>query len=254
MKPFHLRILKGNYFVNVGVVIAAAGQGKRMRRGFNKQFIPLGDRPLIAHTLAAFERMSAVGEIVVVTRRVDIPRAEAIRRAFQWKKVKHIVVGGETRQESVRLGLKYLNTEWVLVHDGARPFVKETMVRKLLDEAKTYGAAVPGVPVKDTIKQVDGNGIIEKTPDRARMWAVQTPQVFRLSELREAHERARRENLTVTDDAMLMEHLGVGVKTVRGDYFNLKVTTPEDLLFAEAILQHKTSVGGFAADENRTRF
>lgn len=235
--------LKGEVVVTVGVVVAAAGQGKRMRKGFNKQFIQLGDRPILMHTLQAFEHMSSVEQIVVVTSAGDIAKCEALCRSYNVRKVTDVVAGGKTRQDSVRIGLNKVRTDWVLVHDGARPFVSEEMVNELLESAQKHGAAVLGVPVKDTIKKVNVDGIIEETPERKSMWAVQTPQAFRLSELKRAHARAREEELAATDDAMLMEHLGFDVRIVRGDYYNIKITTPEDLWFAESILQHMRKMG-----------
>lgn len=229
--------------MSVGVVIAAAGQGKRMRKGFNKQFIQLGDRPIIIHTLQVFERIAAIDQIVVATGSKDVAKCKELCRSFGLRKVTDIVPGGETRQESVRVGLDAVQTEWVLVHDGARPFVSETHVEALLESVRKHGSAVLGVPVKDTIKKVNVDGVIDETPERESMWAVQTPQAFRLSELRKAHEQARREEFAATDDAMLMEHMGFDVRMVRGDYYNLKITTPEDLWFAEAILQHMRRLG-----------
>lgn len=229
--------------MKVGVVVAAAGQGRRMRKGFNKQYIQLGDRPIIVHTLQVFERMEAIDQIVVVTSKKDVSKCMDLCRSYGLHKVTHIVPGGETRQDSVRIGLNEMSTDWVLVHDGARPFVSEPLIVDLLAMVKKHGAAVLGVPVKDTIKKVNAGSVIEETPDRERMWAVQTPQAFRLSELKKAHEIAVKERFAVTDDAMLMEHSGYKVRMVRGDYYNIKITTPEDLWFAEAILQHMSRLG-----------
>lgn len=214
-----------------------------MRTGFNKQFIQLGDRPIIVHTLQVFERMRTIDQVVVVTGGQDVAKCEDLCRSHGLHKVKKIVPGGETRQDSVRIGLHAIAGEWVLVHDGARPFVSEAMIEALLESVRKHGAAVLGVPVKDTMKKVNVDGVIEETPDRESMWAVQTPQAFRLSELKKAHEMAEREQFIATDDAMLMEHTGFDVRMVRGDYYNLKITTPEDLWFAEAILQHMTRLG-----------
>lgn len=229
--------------MSVGVVIAAAGHGKRMGKGFNKQFIQLGDRPMIVHTLQVFERLRAIDEIVVVTGAADVARCHDLCRSYRLNKVKRIVPGGETRQQSVQIGLRSLSSEWVLVHDGARPFVSSAMIETLLSKVQRHGAAVLGVPVKDTIKKVNEQGIIEETPDRKSMWAVQTPQAFRLTELKQAHEIAARQQLVATDDAMLMEKTGTKVHMVRGDYYNIKITTPDDLWHAEAILQHMTRLG-----------
>lgn len=228
--------------MNVGVVIAAAGKGTRMQKGYNKQFILIREKPLIAHTLQVFERMPAIGRIVVVTGRADIAKLEDLCRTYALDKVTDIVSGGKSRQESVYRGLCVLDREeWVLVHDGARPFVSERAITRLLHTVRDCGAAVLGVPVKDTIKQVAASGAVEETPDRDRLWAIQTPQAFRLSALKQAHERARREKRQATDDAALMEHMGWGVHVVRGTDDNIKITTPTDLALAEAILKMRES-------------
>jgi 2-C-methyl-D-erythritol 4-phosphate cytidylyltransferase len=149
-------------------------------------------------------------------------------------KVKRIVPGGRERQESVRLGLKELDTDWVLVHDAVRPFVSHEAISRLLDAVRMHGAAILAVPVKDTVKLVNDAGIVEGTPDRKRLWAVQTPQAFRREWLVKAHEQASGEP-AATDDAMLVEQLGIDVRVVEGEYTNIKLTTPDDLIWAEAI-------------------
>lgn len=224
--------------MSVGVVIAAAGQGKRMRKGMNKQYMELGDRPMIVHTLEIFERMAEIDDVVVVTGEKDVTKCQDLCRSYGLHKVTRIVPGGKTRQESVRLGLEELQTDWVLVHDGARPFVSEGAVRVLLARVAEHGAAILGVPVKETVKKVNPDGVIEETPDRQSMWVVQTPQAFRLSELKKAHKAALGDEFEATDDAMLMEHIGIDVHIVHGDYRNIKITTPEDVWFAEAILKY----------------
>lgn len=224
--------------MDVGVVVVAAGQGKRMGRGYNKQFIPLGDRPLLVHTLQVFERMANVAHVVLVTSEGDLARCQALCRAYNLTKVSDVVAGGETRQESTRCGLARIRAEWVLVHDGARPFVTEVVVADLIASMRTYGAAVLAVPVKDTIKKVNAAGFVESTPPREQLWAVQTPQAFCTAELQRAHEQAAALGIDVTDDAMLMERMGRDVYVVRGDYDNIKLTTPEDVYIAETIL-HK---------------
>lgn len=209
----------------------------------NKQFIELGDRPMIVHTLELFERMTEIDDVVVVTGEKDVTRCQGLCRSYGLHKVTRVVPGGKTRQESVRLGLRELQTEWVLVHDGARPFVSEDVVRALLDRVTKHGAAILGVPVKETVKKVNPDGVVEETPDRQSMWVVQTPQAFRLSDLRKGHEAALHDAFEATDDAMLMERIGVDVHIVHGDYRNIKITTPEDMWFAEAILKHMRRQG-----------
>ena len=163
---------------------------------------------------------------------------EALCRSYNVRKLTDLAQVEKRAQDSVRIGLNKVRTDWVLVHDGARPFVSEEMVNELLESAQRHGAAVLGVPVKDTMKKVNVDGIIEETPERQSMWAVQTPQAFRLSELKRAHARAREEELAATDDAMLMEHLGFDVRIVRGDYYNIKITTPEDLCCKVSVATH----------------
>ncbi|SEN59837.1 2-C-methyl-D-erythritol 4-phosphate cytidylyltransferase [Lihuaxuella thermophila] len=223
--------------MSVGVIIPAAGQGKRMGTKESKQFLFLDDQPVLLHTLRVFETHPEVGEIVVVTRENEIGRVTGLVEKAGLKKVTKVTVGGRERQESVYQGLKWLTAEWVLVHDAVRPFVSHEAISRLLTVVRMHGAAILAVPVKDTVKQVDSAGIVEMTPDRNRLWAVQTPQAFRTDLLREAHEQAAGQERTVTDDSMLVELLGIDVRVVEGEYTNIKLTTPDDLILAEAIYQ-----------------
>jgi 2-C-methyl-D-erythritol 4-phosphate cytidylyltransferase len=201
----------------------------------SKQFLPLGDKPVLIHTLMVFETHPKVDEIVVVAGAGEVSRVEEMVAHYGLEKISAVVIGGQERQDSVRSGLEYLQTEWVLVHDAARPFVTHGHITELLKVVRLHGAAILAVPVKDTIKQVDPAGIVERTPDRQSLWAVQTPQAFRRSLLVQAHQRALEQGMTGTDDAMLVEELGIDVRVVMGDYQNIKLTTPEDLAIAEAI-------------------
>jgi 2-C-methyl-D-erythritol 4-phosphate cytidylyltransferase len=201
----------------------------------SKQFLPLGDKPVLIHTLMVFETHPKVDEIVVVAGAGEVSRVEEMVAHYGLEKISAVVIGGQERQDSVRSGLEYLQTEWVLVHDAARPFVTHGHITELLKVVRLHGAAILAVPVKDTIKQVDSAGIVERTPDRQSLWAVQTPQAFRRSLLVQAHQRALEQGMTGTDDAMLVEELGIDVRVVMGDYQNIKLTTPEDLAIAEAI-------------------
>lgn len=223
--------------MSVGVVIPAAGQGKRMGTKESKQFLFLHDQPVLLHTLRIFETHPEVREIVVVTRENEMERVISLIEQAGLKKVVRVTVGGKERQESVYRGLRCLKTEWVLVHDAVRPFVSHEAISRLLTAARMHGAAILAVPVKDTVKHVDPAGIVEMTPDRNRLWAVQTPQAFRTELLREAHEQAAGQESTATDDSMLVELLGIDVRVVEGEYTNIKLTTPDDLVLAEAIYQ-----------------
>lgn len=220
-----------------GVIIVAAGTGSRMKTPESKQYLMLGDKPILAHTLERFQTMACVDAIVLVVGAGDVARGEAYVSRYGLTKVAAVTAGGAERQASVREGLRALpeGTAWVAVHDGVRPFIGEALVRRCLQEARQTGAAVLAVPVKDTIKVADSNGVIQSTPDRRSLWAIQTPQAFRLDLLRDAHERAVRDGFTGTDDSMLVERLGVDVRIAEGAYTNIKITTPEDLLWAETI-------------------
>jgi 2-C-methyl-D-erythritol 4-phosphate cytidylyltransferase len=222
----------------LGVVIVAAGSGKRMGTSESKQFLPLGDKPVLVHTLEAFAAVDQVDSIVLSVGASDIPRCEQFVKDFGLTKIYRIVAGGAERQDSVYRGLRALpgDTEWVLVHDGVRPFVSRERIEACWRGAMKHEAAVLAVPVKDTIKTVAADGQITSTPDRRSLWAVQTPQAFRLSRLLEAHERAQAEGFMGTDDAMLIERIGGTVHVVEGDYRNIKLTTPDDLQWAEWLL------------------
>lgn len=205
--------------------------------GADKLFAPLAGRPLLAHSLDAFQRCPAVERIVLVLSEGNRRQGEALVEGGGFSKVEAICLGGERRQDSVRAGLSTLEglgpPDWVVVHDGARPLVTPALIEAGLAAACETGAAACAVPVQDTVKEVDERGLVRRTLDRERLWLVQTPQVFRYDMLREAHERARAD---ATDDAWLVEALGQRVRLYMGSRRNLKVTTPEDLALAEALL------------------
>lgn len=218
------------------VVIPAAGQGKRMKAGMNKQFIELQNEPLIVRTLKVFENDEWCRGIIVVINEAERTQFEQLFSRFHIKKITAIVGGGKERQHSVYNGLRAIkNSDIVLIHDGARPFVTIEQIHKLVDEAKEHGAAIPAVRVKDTVKKVRSQ-FVEETVERSSLWAVQTPQAFHVSLVLRAHEQAQKDGYIGTDDASLVERIGGKVKIVEGDYRNIKLTTPDDLLFAEAIL------------------
>ncbi|OPH50108.1 2-C-methyl-D-erythritol 4-phosphate cytidylyltransferase [Paenibacillus ferrarius] len=229
----------------LGVIIVAAGKGSRMGTAESKQYLQLGQKPILVHTLQLFQNIQEVHEIILVVGEHDLDRCRGYVQDYGLSKTTHVLAGGAERQDSVRRGLDSLQqgTDWVLVHDGVRPFVKKEHVFDCLEKAKEQDAAVLAVPVKDTIKVVDSAKRIQSTPDRRSLWAIQTPQAFRLSLLQEAHERASQESFIGTDDAMLVERLGTTVHVVEGDYYNIKITTPEDLPWAEWILNHVRGEG-----------
>ena len=218
-----------------GAVIVAAGSASRMG-GIDKVMAPLGGTPMVARTAAAFQNCDAIAEIVIVTRPDLIRPISALCAGMD--KVRAVVAGGSSRQESVWLGLNALSEDIQLaaIHDGARPLVSKLVIDRTVRAANSYGAAAPAVPVKDTIKVVKG-GLVEKTPERATLQAVQTPQVFDFDLLRGALKQAEEEKAAVTDDCSAVERLGMKVKIVEGDERNLKVTTPMDLKIAEMLLE-----------------
>ena len=220
----------------VGAVIAAAGSSSRMG-GRDKLAEPLDGIPVILRTLAAVEAVPEIREIVVVTRE---DRAEEYRRLLgQCSRLRAVVPGGSTRQESVRNGVRALSPDCTLaaIHDGARPLVTPEVFARCIEAARSCGAATAAVPVKDTIKLADEAGRVLDTPDRSRLWAVQTPQIFDRERYLRAAEEAERRGLSCTDDCQLFEAMGWEVQLVMGDYRNLKLTTPEDFLAAGAYLE-----------------
>lgn len=220
----------------VGAVIAAAGSSSRMG-GRDKLAEPLDGIPVILRTLAAVEAVPEIREIVVVTRE---DRVEEYRRLLgQCSRLRAVVPGGSTRQESVRNGVRALSPDCMLaaIHDGARPLVTPEVFARCIEAARSCGAATAAVPVKDTIKLADEAGRVLDTPDRSRLWAVQTPQIFDRERYLRAAEEAERRGLSCTDDCQLFEAMGWEVQLVMGDYRNLKLTTPEDFLAAGAYLE-----------------
>jgi 2-C-methyl-D-erythritol 4-phosphate cytidylyltransferase len=222
-----------------GVVVVAAGKGARMGSKESKQYLLLYDKPIIIHALEIFQKIAEVASIVWVVGEGDVQRCETYVTQYNLSKVQAVILGGSERQASVLRGLHALpqSIDWVLIHDGVRPFVAEELVMACLKQAQIDGAAVLAVPVKDTIKIVNANGYIESTPNRRSLWAIQTPQAFRLEQIIAAHEQALTDKFIGTDDAMLLERLGSKVAIVEGSYANIKITTPEDLVWAEYLKQ-----------------
>jgi 2-C-methyl-D-erythritol 4-phosphate cytidylyltransferase len=221
------------------VVIPAAGQGKRMKAGKNKQFIELRDIPVIIHTLRVFEQDEWCKEIILVVNQDERQVFQQLLISYDIQKVSSLVAGGTERQHSVYNGLNTLKDDGiVLIHDGARPFVSKEAIHQLVEAALEEKASVLGVPVKDTIKRVQDGQIVD-TIERSSLWAIQTPQAFLVPFIKHAHEEARKQGFLGTDDASLVEQLGERVSIVESDYDNIKLTTPEDLWYAEAILEKR---------------
>ena len=229
---------------SVAAVIVAAGSSRRME-GRNKLWIPLAGRIILARAIDVFEASSLIDTIVLVLNAERIPDASTLCQQEDWSKIASIVAGGPRRQDSVRIGLDTLaqvapNSSWVMIHDGARPLVTPTILEAGLKAAREYSAAIAGVPVKDTIKQVQ-QGLVETTLDRSQLWAVQTPQVFSFALIHSAHLTPEAQE-DVTDDAALLERLGQRVAIFPGAYTNIKITTKEDLLLAEALLRQRDDI------------
>lgn len=222
-------------------IVLAAGSGKRMNSKVHKQYLIIQDRPVLYYSLKAFED-SAVDEIVLVVGKGEegFCRKEIVDK-YGISKVKAIVEGGKERYHSVFEGLKQTSdADYVLIHDGARPFVNQDIIRRCMQEVQKYQACVVGMPVKDTIKIADEEGYAKQTPDRKNVWMIQTPQTFSYALIYEAYgEMLKTEDTAITDDAMVLERIkGKKSKLIEGSYRNIKITTPEDLLIANVYLQH----------------
>lgn len=221
------------------VVIVAAGQSSRMK-GTDKIMTPLGSRPVIAHTVGVFQSCPLVRQIVLVTRQELLDELNSLCREYGFTKVTAVVPGGETRVHSVMNGLDHISKKegLVAVHDGARPLVLPEVVEETIRQAGKYHAAAPAVPVKDTIKIAEGN-LVTGTPDRQKLFAVQTPQIFDFDLLRGALQKALEEHAPITDDCSAVEALGMRVYLTQGSEENIKITTPMDLILAQAILDRR---------------
>ncbi|QXE90299.1 2-C-methyl-D-erythritol 4-phosphate cytidylyltransferase [Geomonas subterranea] len=224
-------------------LIPAAGMGKRMGAGSNKQYLMLDGMPILARTVRTFQEAGCIDAIYLVSPEQEIPfcRSEVVER-YGFTKVRAIVPGGSERQHSVYNGLRAIGDinpdDVVLIHDGVRPFVSVQMIEDAAAVARDAGASVVAVPVKDTVKVVR-DGIITATPPRETLWLAQTPQAFRYGMIRAAHDQAAAAGFLGTDDASLLEWQGEPVRVVQGDYRNIKITTPEDMILAEAFLKEK---------------
>lgn len=223
----------------VCAVIVAAGSSRRMG-GENKLLLPLDDAPVLAHTLSAFEKCAAIRDIVLVCREQDILPYSDLARAFGISKLRTVTRGGDSRTASVLAGITAApeDTGLVAVHDGARPLVSEAVITEAVYAAAEYGAAAPVVPVKDSIKRIQNGSIAADVP-RDTLAAVQTPQVFDRALLTRALETAARDNRSFTDDCAAVEAMGQAVRATHGSYENIKITTPEDILVAEAFLHRE---------------
>ncbi len=224
--------------MNFGIVVAA-GKSERMGAGIDKAFLNLGTKPVLAFSLLAFENCPEIEGVILVVRKDRLDAARGLVQIFGCSKVQAIVAGGSSRQESVSNGLAELpeGVSLVAVHDGARPCVRAELISETLKSAKRYGSGVAAVKVTDTLKEVQHGFVVSKTVDRSKLWAVQTPQSFKVDLLREAFAALEAQKKQVTDEASAVELIGKQVHLVPATPANLKVTTPEDLIFAEALLK-----------------
>jgi 2-C-methyl-D-erythritol 4-phosphate cytidylyltransferase len=221
-------------------VIVSAGKGQRFMEGKKKQFHFLEGKPILAHTLDKFETSPLIRSILLVVGQEDMDYClKEVIEKYNFQKVSQIVPGGKRRQESVRNGMDALpkDADIVAIHDGVRPFVTRAMIEDSIHSAVRYGAVVLAMPVKETIKMSHPDGTVLKTLDRESLWQVQTPQTFQVNVIKEAYLRATEDGFTGTDDASLVERIGVKVHILPGSYTNIKITTPEDLLLANLFLR-----------------
>lgn len=222
-------------------LIPAAGVGKRMGASINKQYLQLDGMPIVARTISVFEQSPLIESIYLVIPAEEIPYCqEHVVRAYKFSKIAAIIPGGKERQNSVMNGLRAMREhvsedDVILIHDGVRPLITEELLRESIAVASSQDGAIVAVPAKDTIKSVT-NGFVTGTPDRNTLWQAQTPQSFRYGVIYTAHQAAETDLYMGTDDASLVERNGGRVQIVRGDYHNIKITTPEDLVLAQAFL------------------
>jgi 2-C-methyl-D-erythritol 4-phosphate cytidylyltransferase len=223
-------------------VIVSAGKGQRFMEGRKKQFHLLAGKPILAHTLHKFETCPLIRSILLVVGQEDMDYCmKEIIEKYHFRKISQIVPGGKRRQESVRNGIDALSkdVEVVVIHDGVRPFVTKAIIEESIHSAIRFGAVVVAMPVKETIKIAHSDGTVLKTLDRESLWQIQTPQSFQANLIKEAYYKASENGFIGTDDASLVERLGVKVHILPGSYTNIKITTKEDLMLAQLFLKMK---------------
>jgi len=222
----------------VSAIIVSAGKGVRMNDTFRKQYMDLSGLPVLAHSVITFDKCSSIEEIFLVVPEEDIDYCQKeILSLLELKKAVHLVPGGFQRQDSVYNGLQAIdkNTDTVVIHDGVRPFIQADDLMACIQGSKDFGACILGIPASDTLKRVGKSEIIKGTLTRDRIWLAQTPQAFRYDLIIKAHEAAQRDGYIGTDDASLLERLGMDVKIITGSRFNIKITLKEDLAVARAL-------------------
>lgn len=225
--------------MNNVAIILGAGNGTRMKSDKSKLLLDVGGMTVIERTVKTFSSIPFIDEVIVVCREFDFNAFEEVLGSYDV----NYCFGGKTRQESVSNAIETIDEcDYVIIHDGARPLITEEEILRTVDKAYEYGAAAVGVPVKDTIKVVDGEGIIVDTPDRSKLVAIRTPQIFKFDLYKKAMELAKKEEKDFTDDCALIENYGEQVCTVTGDYGNIKITTPEDIPVAMSILKSRGEI------------
>jgi 2-C-methyl-D-erythritol 4-phosphate cytidylyltransferase len=230
----------GYCMMKVDAIIVSAGKGQRFMEGRKKQFLSLGEKPILAHTLDRFDACPLIRSICLVVSHEDQDYClKEIIEKFRHRKISRVIPGGKQRQDSVRNGLEALSAdaEIIVIHDGVRPFVTKEMIEESIRSAARFGAAIIAMPVKDTIKMAHPDGTVDRTLERKSLWQAQTPQTFQASLIREAYLKAAEDGYTGTDDASLVERLGKKIHILPGSYTNIKITTPEDLMLANLILK-----------------
>ncbi len=230
--------------MKVAAIVAAAGKGERLKSKVHKPFVALGKDPILLHALRVLDNSNLVGEIIVVAHQADLPKARLLLKKAKLKKFKELVAGGKRRMDSVKNGLSAVSedADYVIIHDGCRPFIDNKMISSVLGAAETFGAAITGVPVKPTIKEVEKGNFVAATLKREALVDVQTPQAFRKDVLLRAYDKALSEGAEAaeaTDDSALVERTGIKVKVVDGSYRNIKITTQEDLRYAKMLMGEK---------------
>ncbi len=230
--------------MKVAAIVAAAGKGERLKSKVHKPFVALGKDPILLHALKVLDNSNLVGEIIVVAHQADLPKARLLLKKAKLKKFKELVAGGKRRMDSVKNGLSAVSedADYVIIHDGCRPFIDNKMISSVLGAAETFGAAITGVPVKPTIKEIEKGNFVAATLKRETLVDVQTPQAFRKDVLLRAYDKALSEGAEAaeaTDDSALVERTGIKVKVVDGSYRNIKITTQEDLRYAKMLMGEK---------------
>ncbi|MDD5072839.1 MAG: 2-C-methyl-D-erythritol 4-phosphate cytidylyltransferase [Candidatus Omnitrophica bacterium] len=230
--------------MKVAAIVAAAGKGERLKSKVHKPFVALGKDPILLHALRVLDNSNLVGEIIVVAHQADLPKARLLLKKAKLKKFKELVAGGKRRMDSVKNGLSAVSedADYVIIHDGCRPFIDNKMISSVLGAAETFGAAIAAMPVKPTIKEVEKGNFVAATLKRETLVDVQTPQAFRRDLLLRAYDKAfaeGAEGAEATDDSALVERMGIKVKVVDGSYKNIKITTQEDLRYAKMLMGEK---------------